>query len=238
MFIEKRNAMPFIYQTCVESSSSGRYAPPGMRIDNPVSYSLDDWQQSIDTYLAHYPDSPEGLDKSTCLTYFAARGIESVFVKDDPHMPGLMIYDGQYPGMAKNFFCANDWSIYMNARWLARRAKYNPAKEIPFYTERHELLFFGTPGARAAVIAMEEAEHALDFLSGHLTGEESTGMKSRTDTLVQYDSRVPEFLALQQTRERMKSMPDIFSTASLKSIEDRIRAAQTFQHSSSFYLAF
>ena len=226
MFIEQRTSMPFKLTCASEHGVNFIYSPNGTRIDDPVSLTYDSWQTTLDDFCMTYPDAPEGLAKSAHLAYYAARGIESVYPQGSNHTPGLMIYDGQYPGIAKNFFRADDWSIYMNARWFARRSRHDPDLERPFYTERNELLFFGTPGARAAIIAMEEAEHALDFAKGNLEGEKSTGMQARTDTLVEYDSRRPEFLALCQTLERMKAMPEIFSDHSIASIAHRIQAVE------------
>ncbi|HRN70289.1 MAG TPA: hypothetical protein PLS49_03815, partial [Candidatus Woesebacteria bacterium] len=196
--------------------------PIGTKIDDPISLSEEDWQERLNK-ISMDPNIPEGFLDSAFLTYSAARGIEEVFKDQDSfQIPSITIYIERAPNMLKNFFSAKDMSIYLHARWLAKRAQLPPETQHKFVTEKtDELLFEGTPAAYATLLGMEEAQHALDFQTGILKSSESTGMQYRSENLVEHDSKDSELRALYQNLARMKQMPRIFSYSSLQSIENR-----------------
>ncbi len=237
MKLENGNSSPFSITDSPFFGAETSFQPNGTRIDYPTTFTQDDWQHFIDNFCLQHPNVPEGFSDSAHLTYYAARGIEAVYPdSNDPMIPGIMLYYERYPGMSKNFFYSPDWSIYLNARWLAKRAQLPPFEERTFYTEKtDEIIFVGTPCAYAAKITMEEAQHSVDFKDGILTIDEGNGMQKRTAKLVEHDSQPGELRALKKVLERMQSMPDIFSNASLSSIENRIISAEQYRPRSDFF---
>lgn len=224
MKMELENISPSV-NTTVEKKSIIPI-PVGYKIDQPTELSLEDWQNELYQFAVHYNSSPQELVQSAHLTYAAGRGIQKKFSSPDlAPIPSITVYDVRSPGTIKNFFSVQEWSIFFHARWLAKRGQL-PNEEKTFFTEQtNEILFVGTPSAYATLLAMEEAQHALDFLK-HTIPEVSDGMQLRNNELVEHDSKPEELRALRINLQDMKEMSGIFSPNSLHSIENRIHQAE------------
>ena len=210
-----------------ESEIISSLKPVNLIIDNPMQFSQQEWNESIQ----QIPNFEGNKENAAHFMYNIAYGITDVHNKQAKKnkskqydIPSVIIYYGKNKDNLGIHYEASKNQIIISSSYLAKYSIYDKSSRVILRSDikGNDIIFDGKIGNCAKLIGVEEATHSVSNQQEKITT--IVGDARKVDSLAEYDATDAEYEALLEQLDFAKK--ERMDKETIQTINLRIRRAK------------